>query len=82
MLLPDIIWWAYSKFYSIELSILCLENSGLEFSHRNKRGLGGIYATVTKVLSAEDDSMLYPFLPYATARVIPATISVCSASMD
>ena len=41
-------------------------------------GLGrgrGIYETVTKVLSAEDDPMLYPFLPYATARYTPATIS-------
>ena len=42
----------------------------------------GRYETVTKVLSAEDDPMLYPFLPYATARDTPATISACSASMD
>ena len=45
-------------------------------------GDSGVYAPVTKVLSAEDDPMLYQFLPYATARGTPATISACSASMD
>ena len=42
--------------------------------HGTREGRG-IYETVTKVLSAEDDPMLYPFLPYATARDTPATIS-------
>ena len=57
-----------------------LKDSGL--SHRNTWGPRRVYITVTKVLSAEDDSMLYPFLPYAIVKDTPATISSCSASMD
>ena len=75
--LPYIIWWVYSKFYSI---FIHLKDSGL--SHRNTWGLRRVYLTVTKVLSAEDDPMLYPFLPYATVKDTPATISSCSASID
>ena len=71
--------WVYSKFYSI-LFFFNLKDSGL--SHRNTWGLRRVYITVTKVLSAEDDPVLYPFLPYATVKDTPATISSCSASMD
>ena len=57
-----------------------LEDSGL--SHRSTWGLQRAYITETKVLGAEHDPMLYPVLPYATARDSHATISACSAFMD
>ena len=66
-------------FYFIYL-FFNLEDSGL--SHRSTWGLRRAYTTVTKVFGAEDDPMLYPVLPYATARDSDATISACSASMD